>query len=117
MNPKSYKKLVMPEDLNPAETLFGGKLLQWLDEVGVIYIYETFREKKIVTTELKNVYFKCSPKSGDIVEFIVSTEEERKASVWLNVIAKNITHENNPVVINCKIRFAFSDKLKRNELR
>jgi acyl-CoA hydrolase len=109
----TYKKLVMPEDLNPEGTLFGGKLLQWIDEVGVIYVYETFKETKIITTELKNVYFKCFPKSGDIVEFLVCTQEVRKASVWLNIIAKNITHEKSPEVINCQIRFAFLNKLKK----
>lgn len=31
------RKWVKPEDLNPNQSLFGGRLLQWIDEEGVIY--------------------------------------------------------------------------------
>jgi hypothetical protein len=31
------RKWVKPEDLNPNHTLFGGRLLQWIDEEAVIY--------------------------------------------------------------------------------
>lgn len=109
----TYSRLVMPEDLNPAETLFGGRLLQWIDEVGCIYVWDQWKQRKIVTTEIQNVYFLCSPKAGDIVKFYVETLEERRASVWLRVVALNVTAESNPVVIDCHIRFAFIEKLKR----
>ena len=31
------RKWVKPEDLNPNQSLFGGKLLQWIDEESALY--------------------------------------------------------------------------------
>ena len=34
---RSYRKLVKPEDLNAANSLFGGTLMAWIDEACVLY--------------------------------------------------------------------------------
>ena len=105
------RRLIKPEDLNPANKLFGGKLLQWIDEVGVIYVYGKFNETRLVTTEMRDVYFRCSPSSGDIIEFTGEIIEERKASVWIRVRVKNVTVESKEV-IDCSLRFAFLDRMR-----
>ena len=65
----TYRKLVMPDDLNHAKTLFGGRLLQWADEAAVLYAMCQIGSKKIVTLKMSEVLFKNPAQSGDILEF------------------------------------------------
>lgn len=65
----TYRKLVKPDDLNHANTLFGGKLLQWSDEAAVIYAMCQIGSKSIVTLKMSEVLFKNPARSGDVLEF------------------------------------------------
>ena len=65
----TYRKLVMPDDLNHAKTLFGGRLLQWADEAAVIYAMCQIGSKSIVTLKMSEVLFKNPARSGDVLEF------------------------------------------------
>lgn len=40
------RKWVKPEDLNPNGTLFGGRLLQWVDEEAALYTIVTCKPKE-----------------------------------------------------------------------
>ena len=33
----TFRRLVKPEDLNPANFLFGGRIMEWADEAGALY--------------------------------------------------------------------------------
>lgn len=59
----------MPDDLNHAKTLFGGRLLQWADEAAVIYAMCQIGSKSIVTLKMSEVLFKNPAHSGDVIEF------------------------------------------------
>lgn len=65
----TYRKLVMPEDENPAKRLFGGRLLQWADEAAALYAMCQMRTKSLVTLKVSEVLFKNAARSGDILEF------------------------------------------------
>ena len=43
------RKWVKPEDLNPNGTLFGGRLLAWIDEEAALYTVIQLENSKIVT--------------------------------------------------------------------
>ena len=43
------RKWVKPEDLNPNSTLFGGKLLAWIDEEVALYAIIQLENPRIVT--------------------------------------------------------------------
>ena len=43
------RKLIKPEDLNANNTLFGGKLLLWIDEEAAIFAMCKLDTKKLVT--------------------------------------------------------------------
>lgn len=62
------RKWVKPEDLNPNNTLFGGRLLQWIDEEAALYTMIQLENRHIVTKFISEINFIAAPKQGDIVE-------------------------------------------------
>src|SRR5919199_390529 len=65
----TYRKLVMPEDENPAKRLFGGRLMQWADEAAALFAMCQMRTKSIVTLKISEILFRNPAQSGDILEF------------------------------------------------
>lgn len=62
------RKLVSPPDLNPAETLFGGQLLKWIDEETAIYAMCQLGSNFIVTKYMSEINFRNPAFQGDIIE-------------------------------------------------
>ena len=60
-------RVVMPKDLNSYGTLFGGKLLAWMDEVAVILAMKA-TGKECVTTHFNDIEFKQSVTVNDILD-------------------------------------------------
>src|SRR6476620_1887448 len=68
------RKWVKPEDLNPNRSLFGGRLLQWIDEEAVIYAIVQLENTRIVTKIISAINFIKAPNECDIIEIgIVAT--------------------------------------------
>jgi acyl-CoA hydrolase len=68
------RKWVKPEDLNPNQSLFGGRLLQWIDEEAVIYAIVQLENPHVVTKFISEINFIEAPKQGDIIEIgIIAT--------------------------------------------
>ena len=51
------RKWVKPEDLNPNNSLFGGRLLQWIDEEAALYTMIQLENKKIATKYMSEINF------------------------------------------------------------
>jgi len=65
---------VKPEDLNPNHTLFGGRLLQWIDEEAALYAIIQLENPHVVTKYISEINFISAPRQGDIIEIgIVAT--------------------------------------------
>jgi len=64
-------KWVKPEDLNPNHSLFGGRLLQWIDEEAALYALTQLQNKHIVTKYISEINFISAPKQGDIIEIAI----------------------------------------------
>lgn len=82
----TYRKLVMPDDLNHAKTLFGGRLLQWADEAAVIYAMCQIGSKSIVTLKMSEVLFKNPARSGDVLEFWTRKGRVGKSSLVVECV-------------------------------
>lgn len=68
------RKWVKPEDLNPNHTLFGGRLLQWIDEEAALYAIIQLENPHVVTKYISEINFISAPRQGDIIEIgIVAT--------------------------------------------
>jgi acyl-CoA hydrolase len=88
------RKWIKPEDLNPNGTLFGGRLLAWIDEEAALYAVIQLENRKIVTKFMSEIDFKASAKSGDIIEIGLEVNRFGKSSVDLNCVVRNkMTYE------------------------
>ena len=68
----NHRKLVLPAHMNAQGSLFGGYLLQWLDEFAYITASMEFPGRRFVTIALNNVEFKHPIRCGQILRFAVS---------------------------------------------
>jgi acyl-CoA hydrolase len=83
----TYRKLVMPEDENPARRLFGGRLMQWADEAAALYAMCQMRTKSVVTLKISEVLFKSPARTGDILEFWTRTKKVGRTSLTVECVA------------------------------
>ena len=59
------RKWVKPEDLNPNHSLFGGRLLAWIDEEAALYSIVQLENPRVVTKHMSEINFISSAKQGD----------------------------------------------------
>ncbi len=83
------RKWVKPEDLNPNGTLFGGRLLQWIDEEVALYAIIQLEIPKTVTKFMSEIDFVSSAKQGDIVEIGIDVVKFGTTSITLNCEVRN----------------------------
>ncbi|MDO7614360.1 MAG: acyl-CoA thioesterase [Crocinitomicaceae bacterium] len=100
------RKWVKPEDLNPNGTLFGGRLLAWIDEEAALYTVIQLENPKIVTKFMSEINFMASATKGDIVEIGMEVIKYGKTSITMKCEARNkMTREtiltvDNMVMVN-----------------
>lgn len=83
------RKWVKPEDLNPNKTLFGGKLLAWIDEEAALYTVVQLENKKVVTKFISEINFINAPEMGDIIEIGLDVVKFGKSSITLRCEVRN----------------------------
>ncbi|MBS7253907.1 acyl-CoA thioesterase [Flavobacterium branchiicola] len=84
------RKWVKPEDLNPNGTLFGGKLLAWIDEELALYTIIQLQNPKVVTKHMSEINFRSSARQGDIVEIGIDVVKFGNTSVILKCAVRNM---------------------------
>jgi acyl-CoA hydrolase len=95
------RKIVKPEDLNSNGTLFGGKVLAWIDEEAALYSIIQLENGRIVTKYMSEINFMSAAKQGDIVEIGVQVVKFGKTSLTLNCEVRNkMNHETIVTVDN-----------------
>ncbi|MGI9281067.1 MAG: acyl-CoA thioesterase [Endozoicomonas sp.] len=64
------RRVVKPGDLNPANRLFGGYLLSWIDEeAGIFASCQMDYSRNLVTKYMSEINFVGSAFNGDVIEF------------------------------------------------
>ncbi|MDN5395375.1 MAG: acyl-CoA thioesterase [Chryseobacterium sp.] len=87
-------KWVKPEDLNPNHSLFGGRLLQWIDEEAALYAIIQLENTKVVTKFISEINFVSSAKQGDIIEIGIEASHFGSSSITLKCNVRNkMTHQ------------------------
>lgn len=88
------RKWVKPEDLNPNHSLFGGRLLQWIDEEAALYAIIQLENTKVVTKFISEINFVSSAKQGDIIEIGIEAVHFGSSSITLKCDVRNkMTHQ------------------------
>lgn len=100
------RKWVKPEDLNPNKSLFGGRLLAWIDEEAALYSVVQLENPHVVTKYMSEINFMSSAKQGDIVEIGIDVINFGRTSLTLKCAVRNMmTHEiiitvDNIIMVN-----------------
>ncbi len=83
------RKWVKPEDLNQHGALFGGRLLQWIDEEAAIIAVTQLGTVEVVTRYVSAVDFVARADRGDLLELEFGIEGFGRTSITLNCRVEN----------------------------
>ena len=84
------RKWVKPEDLNPNGTLFGGRLLSWIDEEAALYTVVQLNNSKVVTKHMSEIIFNSKALEGDIIEIGIEVIQFGRTSISLKCEVRNM---------------------------
>ncbi|NCT17779.1 MAG: acyl-CoA thioesterase [Flavobacteriaceae bacterium CG_4_8_14_3_um_filter_34_10] len=93
------RKWIKPQDLNPNGTLFGGRLLEWIDEEAALYAIIQLENPKTVTKFMSEINFKSAAKQGEIIEIGLDVTKFGNASLTLRCEVRNIMTRETIVAI------------------
>jgi len=83
------RRLVMPNDLNYADSLFGGRALEWIDEEAAIWAICQLETNCLVTKHIGEISFESPALQGDIVEFGLETKAVGRTSITVSCVVRN----------------------------
>ena len=103
------RKWIKPEDLNPNHSLFGGRLLQWIDEEAALYAIIQLENPRAVTKYISEINFVSSAKQGDIIEIGIEAVNFGNTSITLRCEVRNKMTQQTIITIE-KIIFVGLDE-------
>ncbi|NNC36817.1 MAG: acyl-CoA thioesterase [Hyphomonadaceae bacterium] len=83
------RKVVKPQDLNARNTLFGGRLMAWIDEECGIYCACQMGTPMVVTKYISELNFQTPAYQGDVVEIGVATVDVGRTSLTVKCVARS----------------------------
>ena len=103
------RKWIKPEDLNPNGTLFGGRLLEWIDEECALYSIVQLENPKTVTKYMGEIDFRSSAHQGDIVEIGIEVIKFGTASLTLQCEVRNKMTRETIITVDRIVMVALGD--------
>ncbi len=97
----AVKVVMMPRDTNPMGTIFGGVLLSYIDQAGVVGALWEIRkagwpDPRLVTVAMNAVEFHEPVLVGDIVSFWTQVKRVGRTSIVVHVVVET-DRERKPV--------------------
>ena len=83
------RKMIAHKDLNSNGTLFGGRVLYWIDEEAYIYCSCQLNNDRVVTRKIGTVLFNNSAIRGDIIEIGMETVKLGATSITIRCNVRN----------------------------
>jgi len=83
------RKVVKPEDLNCNQTLFGGRLLSWIDEECGIYCACQMQTKTLITKYISEMNFMSPAHLGEVIEIGVETVDVGRTSLTVSCVVRD----------------------------
>lgn len=103
------RKWVRPEDLNPNGSMFGGRLLAWIDEEAAIYANLQLDSFRIVTKFISEINFVGNARQGDILELGMEVAEFGTTSLTFKCEVRNRVSQKRILTVD-KIVFVNLDE-------
>lgn len=94
-----HHKLVLPGHINHYGFLFGGYLLQWLDEFAYITATVEYPGLRFVTVAMENVQFRRGIGTGEVLRFVVDRVGTGNTSVRYRVRAHGLVLQPDPATV------------------
>jgi acyl-CoA thioesterase YciA len=83
------RRLVKHGDLNPNGTLFGGRMLEWIDEEAAIFAMCQLDSPKIVTAHMSDINFSSTAVLGEVVEIGCALVKIGRSSITVSCDVRN----------------------------
>lgn len=83
------RKMIAHKDLNSNGTLFGGRVLDWIDEEAYIFCSCQLDNDRVVTRSMSNIDFIASAIRGDIIEIGMEVVKLGKTSITVSCKVRN----------------------------
>lgn len=83
------RKMIAARDLNSNGSLFGGRVLGWIDEEAFIYASCQLESESIVTRTMSEINFVASGRQGDVIEIGMEAVDFGRTSVTLRCDVRN----------------------------
>jgi len=106
------RKWIKPEDLNPNGTLFGGRLLEWIDEEAAIYAAIQLDNNFIVTKFMSEIEFISSAKQGEIIEMGIEATQFGRTSITMKCEVRNKITRQKIITIDTIVMVNMGDDKK-----
>lgn len=103
------RRWIKSEDLNAMGSLFGGRILQWIDEEAYVFAFCQLGSNNVVTKYMSEIDFKSSAKLGDVIEFGTDIVKFGKTSLVLKCHVRN-KRNKAPIVTVDNIVFVSVDE-------
>jgi acyl-CoA thioesterase YciA len=104
------RKWVKPEDLNPNGTLFGGRLLAWIDEEAALYTIVQLENQRVVTKYMSEIDFNNKAVEGDIIEIGIEIKKFGKSSLTLKCEVRNMMTRDTIITVDNIIMVNLDEK-------
>ncbi len=88
----------MYEDLNSAGTIFGGKLVAWIDEGTAIYASCQMNARRIVTVKISELIFNQPAKLGDMLEIWCKVTHLGRTSISIQTLVTRRSFADDPML-------------------
>jgi len=98
------RKVVKPGDLNPMNTLFGGRLLEWVDEECLIYCGCQLHHSNLTTKFISEINFLRPARQNDVIEIGVETVDVGRTSITVRC---EVRHKDSRELILAVDRIVF----------
>lgn len=93
---RSYRRIVMYEDLNAAGGIFGGKLVSWIDEASAIYASCQMNARRVVTKKISELIFNQPAKLGDMLEIWCAVRKKGTTSLSVHALVLRRSFADDP---------------------
>jgi len=113
---KVTSHIVMVGHLNFGHALFGGLLVQWVDEAASIYVMRRLKTRSVVTKKISEVIYDEPTHLGDVLEILMRVSKVGKSSITIECVvhARKIeAHEKTRTILNCTLVFVKVDGVGR----
>ena len=83
------RKMIAARDLNSNGSLFGGRVLGWIDEEAFIYASCQLESESIVTRTMSEINFVATGRQGDVIEIGMEAVQFGRTSLTLRCDVRN----------------------------